>query len=63
MVFKAPYSHKETPKYNLRELAKQTLLNILSVKGIIYTYYKNKQLKKNQSKKLDGWAANELPFI
>ena len=30
---------------NLRELAKLTLLNILSVQGVIYTHYKNKQLK------------------
>ena len=29
---------------NLDELMKQTLLNILSAKGIIYTYYKNKKL-------------------
>ena len=27
-------------------LMKQTLLNILSAKGIIYTYYKNKKLTK-----------------
>jgi len=26
---------------------KQTLLNILSAKGIIYTYYKNKKLNKS----------------
>ena len=32
---------------NLDELMKQTLLNILSAKGIIYTYYKNKKLKKS----------------
>ena len=30
---------------NLRELARLTLLNILSVRGVIYTHYKNKQLK------------------
>ena len=30
-----------TNKQNLEELKKQTLLNILSVKGFIYTYYKN----------------------
>ena len=30
---------------NLTELARLTLLNILSVKGVIYTHYKNKQLK------------------
>jgi cell division protein FtsL len=33
-----------TQQQNLDELMKQTLLNILSAKGIIYTYYKNKQL-------------------
>ena len=34
---------------NLRELARLTLLNILSVQGVIYTHYKNKQLKgKNE---------------
>ena len=31
---------------NLEELKKQTLINILSSKGIIYTHYKNKQLTK-----------------
>ena len=31
---------------NLDELKKQTLLNILSAKGIIYTYYKNNKLTK-----------------
>lgn len=30
---------------NLRELARLTLLNILSVRGVIYTHYKNKQRK------------------
>jgi len=47
--------HKLTQQQNLDELfserkilqlQKQTLLNILSAKGIIYTYYKNKQLTK-----------------
>ena len=33
---------------NLRELARITLLNILSVQGVIYTHYKNKQLNKKQ---------------
>jgi hypothetical protein len=36
----------ELNKQNLDELMKQTLLNILSAKGIIYTYYKNKKLTK-----------------
>jgi len=35
-----------TQQQNLDELMKQTLLNILSAKGIIYTYYKNKKLTK-----------------
>jgi hypothetical protein len=39
--------HKLTQKQNLDELMKQTLLNILSAKGIIYTYYKNKKLNKS----------------
>ena len=35
---------------NLKELARLTLLNILSVQGVIYTHYKNKQLKgKNEN--------------
>jgi hypothetical protein len=33
---------------NLEELKKQTLINILSSKGIIYTHYKNKQLAKDK---------------
>mgnify|MGYP003148521537 CR=1 FL=1 len=63
MAFKAPYKLRDTQKYNLREIAKQTLLNILSVKGVIYTYYRNKQLKENQRKKLNVWATNELSSI
>ena len=33
-------------KKDLKELVKLTLLNILSVQGVIYTHYKNKQLKQ-----------------
>ena len=49
--------HKLTQQKNLDELfserkilqlQKQTLLNILSVKGIIYTYYKNKKLTQGK---------------
>ena len=36
---------------NLEELAKLTILNILSTKGIIYTHYKNKQTKGNNEQK------------
>jgi hypothetical protein len=35
-------------KQNLEGLMKQTLLNILSAKGIIYTYYKNKKLTEGK---------------
>ena len=35
-------------KYNLADLKKQTLINILSAKGVIYTHYKNKQLNKGK---------------
>jgi len=37
-------------KQNLTELARLTLLNILSVQGVIYTHYKNKQLKGKYEK-------------
>jgi len=37
-------------KYNLEELKKQTLINILSAKKIIFTHYKNKQLKQRGKK-------------
>jgi len=46
---------------NLEELKKQTLINILSVKGIIYTHYKNKQLKqrgKNDTKQIRRMGTN-----
>tara|TARA_R100001086_G_scaffold35364_1_gene16045 strand:+ start:317 stop:511 length:195 start_codon:yes stop_codon:yes gene_type:complete len=36
---------------NLEELAKLTILNILSVKGVIYTHYINKQKEGNNDKK------------
>jgi hypothetical protein len=45
--------NKQLQKQNLDELMRQTLLNILSAKGIIYTYYKNKKLTKgNYVKKI-----------
>ena len=40
---------KQLQKQNLLELQKQTLINILSSKGIIYTHYKNKQRGKNDN--------------
>mgnify|MGYP001169214364 CR=1 FL=1 len=38
---------------NLEELKKQTLINILSAKGIIYTHYKNKQLNNKDNKNVE----------
>ena len=35
---------------NLKELARLTLLNILSVQGVIYTHYKNKQQRDNDER-------------
>ena len=37
---------------NLEELKKQTLLNILSAKGVIWTYYKNNKPIKNRKKEI-----------
>ncbi len=36
---------------NLEELAKLTILNILSVQGVIYTHYKNKRKEANEKEK------------
>ncbi len=41
--------NKQLTQQNLDELMRQTLLNILSAKRIIYTYYKNKQLTKREN--------------
>ena len=35
---------------NLRELARLTLLNILSVQGVIYTHYKNNSVRFKNKK-------------
>ena len=40
-------------KKDLKELARLTLLNILSVQGVIYTHYKNKQLKGKYENKIN----------
>tara|TARA_R110000787_G_scaffold56719_1_gene130230 strand:+ start:39 stop:200 length:162 start_codon:yes stop_codon:yes gene_type:complete len=42
---------KDKKQTDLIELARLTLLNILSVQGVIYTHYKNKQLKGKNDKK------------
>ena len=38
-------------KNNLEKLAKLTILNILSVQGVIYTHYKNKRREANEKEK------------
>ena len=43
---------------NLRELARLTLLNILSVQGVIYTHYKNKRRYSNPVTTLNRWLKN-----
>jgi hypothetical protein len=49
MIVNGLFMNKQlTQKQNLDELMKQTLLNILSAKGIIYTYYKNNKLTKEK---------------
>ena len=40
--------HKVGTKKDLEELVKLTILNILSVKGVIYTHYKNKREENNE---------------
>ena len=40
-------------KQNLEELKKQTLLNILSAKGVIYTYYENKLSHRDTESSLE----------
>jgi len=42
-----------TQQQNLDELMKQTLLNILSAKGIIYRYYLKHLQQKHQSNQFD----------
>ena len=37
-------------KNNLKELARLTLLNILSVQGVIYTHYKNNSVRFKNKK-------------
>ena len=53
--------YKSMSKEELTALKEQMLLNILSAKGIYYTYYKNKQLnkgKQNDIKQIRSMATN-----
>ena len=40
-------------KQNLEELKKQTLLSILSAKGVIWTYYENKLCRRDTDSSLE----------
>ena len=45
--------NKQLIKQNLEELKKQTLLNILSAKGVIWTYYKIKLCRRDTHSSLE----------
>ena len=45
--------NKQLIKQNLEELKKQTLLSILSAKGVIYTYYENKLSHRDTESSLE----------
>ena len=46
-------------KQNLEELKKQTLLSILSAKGIIWTYYENKLCHRETDSSLETFLGIE----
>ena len=59
---------KVKKQIDLKELARLTLLNILSVQGVIYTHYKNKQLNKGKKwlnilKQKIGKRKNGIPKL
>ena len=45
--------NKQLVKQNLEELKKQTLLSILSAKGVIYTYYEKKLCHRETDSSLE----------
>ena len=50
--------NKQLIKQNLEELKKQTLLNILSAKGVIYTYYENKLSHREADNSLETFLGS-----
>ena len=50
--------NKQLVKQNLEELKKQTLLSILSAKGIIYTYYENKLCHRETESSLETFLGS-----
>ena len=53
MITEKNIENRKGGNKNLKELARLTLLNILSVQGVIYTHYKNKQLKGKYDYKME----------
>ena len=45
-------------KQNLEELKKQTLLNILNAKGVIWTYYENKLCRRDTHSSLETFLGS-----
>ena len=50
--------NKQLITQNLEELKKQTLLSILSAKGIIYTYYENKLCHRETESSLETFLGS-----
>ena len=46
---KTEQEYNKLQQKNLEWLKKQTILNIISARGIIFTYYKNKQQQERES--------------
>ena len=50
--------NKQLIKQNLEELKKQTLLNILSAKGVIWTYYRKKLCHRDTHSSLETFLGS-----
>ena len=50
--------NKQLIKQNLEELKKQTLLNILGAKGVIWTYYKIKLCRRDTDSSLETFLGS-----
>ena len=50
--------NKQLIKQNLEELKKQTLLSILSAKGIIWTYYERKLCRRDTHSSLETFLGS-----
>ena len=51
--------NKQLTKQEFRALQKEMLLNILSVKGVIYTYYENKLSHREADNSLETFLGIE----